>query len=718
VTRLPFRERSLPGVHADQDAYVAGRDQHFYYEVGGPVVAEPRSFPAPCQLPLDVSAFTGRDSEISELDEWLLAPSPTAIALVAGTPGVGKTALAVHWAHRVRDQFTGGVLFADLHGYDQFPASPTQILPTFLRALGLPDNQVPTGQDELETTYRSLLEHHASAAGNVLVLIDNASSSAQVRALLPGSGAHRVLVTSRHRLSDLDGVRPVNLDVLNIQESLALLAAGDRSSDRLSREPEAAREIAVLCGYLPLALRITAVLLIDDPAQPVSELASSLRDKKHRLAELQYGDDLAVRAAFDLSYARLSEAERRMFRLLSLATGDQISKWTAMALADLGEREVTKLLAGLCRAHMLQQSEARHWYQFHDLIRLYASRKSEEEDSPGEVDDAVDRMLMEFYSSVAHAVDDLSSRSPEEAERRQGASTWLRMEHLTLIEAVELAHRTGRHLCAAMLADRFKSYLRNIRRWADAARVLEFGLKSAVERGGTEYEATLRCDLAVTLGFLDRRQEAIGHLTRALQIARELGDRRFEAVMLMELGRAHQRLGDTAKAGECYRTALEIFTEAGDNVYRANVLLHIGTLSLDANDADSAVDTYNRALNLFHQTNSLGNIAATKRLLASVYLNQLDRLDLAFDHYDEARQFYHDIGDHHNEADMWYEIGLICVRDGRSDVAQSSWRVAMLLARHIDYDDLVEHLELMFTRHGLTPNDSTEAGVLIEGDGD
>jgi tetratricopeptide (TPR) repeat protein len=482
-------------------------------------------------------------------------------------------------------------------------------------------------------------------------------------------------------------------------------STGDPSGDRLSRDPEAAREVAALCGHLPLALRIAAVLLVDDPAQPVSELASVLRDKRHRLAELQYGDDLAVRTAFDLSYSRLSAPERRLFRLLSLAPGQQVSVWTAMALAKLEKRDTSRLLAALCRAHMLQQSETRSWYRFHDLIRLYAVQKSEEEDSPKEVDDAIGRMLVELYEVADNCVDLLSEKhgvSPEAAERRKSASAWLHIERQTMVEAVELAHRSGRQLHTMLLANPVSRYLRDTRRFADAARVLELGLDSAVEQGNTSREATLRCDLANALRFLNRKQESLGHLTRAVQISRELGNRKFEGVMLMELGEAHRGLGDTAKAIEHYRVGLEIATEAGDAQWQGNVQMCIGAAREDIDDFDGAVDSFNRALRLFHQTDSLSGIASTHRVLAAVYLERLRRYDLAFDHWDEARQICKDIGDLHSEAEIWYMLSLTCLRADWRQLAQTAWQAAMLLAKKIEYHGLVEDLEFILTKYDMS----------------
>ncbi|WP_431974394.1 NB-ARC domain-containing protein [Micromonospora haikouensis] len=653
-------------------------------------------------LPAGTTRFVGRVRLLTEIATLLDDDGPI---VISGAPGVGKTALALHIAHAAirNGRFPGGVLFADLRGYHPAPTDPTETLTTFVQSLGLPPDQIPVGHSALETAYRSLLARHGADAGRVLVVLDNASSAAQIRPLLPGSGSHRVVVTSRHRLADLDGVRPVHLDVLDVDDAVSLLAAGESRDDRLRRESAAMREVAALCGHLPLALRIVTALLLDDPGRPVSEAARALRDERHRLAELEYGDDLAVRAAFDLSYARLSVAERRMFRLLSRAPGQRVSDWTAGALAGIQTHDATRLLAALCRASMLHPSDIRGWYQFHDLIRLYAAEKSAQEDSPEEVDDAIERMLVEYYAIAEECLDKLSSRHDNLAdivEHRNTFSTWLAIERPALIEVVDIAQRYGSHLFAAQLASNVSRYLRDTRRWAEAATMVEMGIRSARQRY-PEYEATLRCDLASALVFLGREQECLGHLTRAAEIAATLGNRRLEGVIMLELGAEHSRLGNIATSLEHYRAALQIAVDASDVLQQGNIQISIGAALEKAGNVGGALDQFNRGLLLFHQADARSSIASTERLIAGVYLNRLNRHDLACDHYLEAQKICRDIGDHHSEAEIWHQLCRICIRDGNLEMATTAWRSAMLLASRIDYGDLIKDLELMSTMFGL-----------------
>jgi predicted ATPase len=268
-------------------------------------------------LPPVAADFTGRSADLATVAAALDSPQPVVVS--TGLAGVGKTALAVKAAHDAAGRFPGGVLFIDLQGYGT-RVEPLTGLATFLGALGV--LRVPESQPEREALYRSRLAKRQP----MLLVLDNASSSEQVRPLLPPGDQHRVLVTSRHTLGDLQGARRVEIDVLPADDSVTMLAnllqATDPTDTRIADAPQAAHELAELCGRLPLALGIVAALLSDDPGLPLAELVVLLQEA--RLAELRY-DDLAVRAAFDLSHTRLAHEEQRLFRLLSLSPGPRVS---------------------------------------------------------------------------------------------------------------------------------------------------------------------------------------------------------------------------------------------------------------------------------------------------------------------------------------------------------------------------------------------------------
>ncbi len=354
------------------------------------------SQPVPRQLPPGVASFTGRGKYLRQLGQLVgdTAPGPPAalvIAAIAGTAGVGKTALAVHWAHRVAGRFPDGQLYVDLRGHAPSPpVRPVEALAQLLRGLGVAPEQVPARLEEAAGTYRSLL-----AGKRVLVVLDNAASPDQVRPLLPGSHTCLVVVTSRNQLGGLaarDGARLLTLDVLSRDEAIALVGAivGD---DQTRAEPGAAAELVRLCARLPLALRIAGTNLANHPHQRLVDYAGELA-QGDRLAKLVVNGDeqTAVRSAFDLSYQRLAPPERRLFRLLGLVPGCQVSSAAAAAVAGTTPQQAELVLDRLAGAHLLER-RAPDRFSFHSLLRLYATARAMAEDSEQERQAATRRLL-------------------------------------------------------------------------------------------------------------------------------------------------------------------------------------------------------------------------------------------------------------------------------------------------------------------------------------
>lgn len=354
--------------------------------------------------------FAGRTEPLATLAD-ALRPGDTGVpvSVLAGLAGVGKTALALRAAHDAVDAgwFPGGALFVNLQGYDDTPVSTTAALGTFLRALGLPDQFVAPDVAGREVQYRSALADLARRGRAVLVLLDNASSAAQVRPLLPGSARHRVLVTSRHTLSDLRSARLVEVDVLGDTEAAMLVDTALRvahpDDDRALREPDAVRTLVEWCGHLPLALSIVSAVLAGVPERSVARFLDTLRPTTTRLAELAYGDDRVVRRAFQLSYARLAADEARLFRLLSLFPGQYVNAGSAAALANLPETRAGHLLDSLRRAHMVEPGQGDGWFWLHDLVRLFAIERGRAEESTRARRSALSR-LFRHYVRRARAV--------------------------------------------------------------------------------------------------------------------------------------------------------------------------------------------------------------------------------------------------------------------------------------------------------------------------
>lgn len=387
--------------------------------------------PAPMPLAVDglpaaPPEFTGRVVELTGLLNTLRGTTNSvAVIAISGVAGVGKTSLALHAAHEVSSGFHGGTLFVDLRGYDSAQIEASDALAMFLRALGVRSEHIPEEPQARAALYRSVLRQREP----MLIVIDNASSTRQVQSLLPGL-PHRVLITSRHSLADIPGARQLDLDVMPTQDAVALIDTILRTrrpdDQRMAADPQAAAELAGICGDLPLALGIVAAILADDPEQPVAELAATLRDTPNRLDDLRYGDTPGLDAAFGLSYARLAPDEQRMFGLVAMNPSPVFSAAAAAALADLPERDTLRLLTSLRRAHMIETVKPRGRFRIHDLLRSYALTLIK----PSEFLMAAFGRLCGYFLSTAASVgchvtaqikDDMVARFPD----WHAADTWL-----------------------------------------------------------------------------------------------------------------------------------------------------------------------------------------------------------------------------------------------------------------------------------------------------
>jgi DNA-binding SARP family transcriptional activator len=354
--------------------------------LAAPVRANPGPAPVPRHLPPAAFAFTGRASELADLDRLLPAARaagqdsvPSPIMAVSGTAGVGKTALAVHWARRAADQFGDGQLYADLRGFgpSSVPAPAAETIGALLAALGVPPGSIPAGLEAQTALYQSLL-----AGRQMLLILDNARDEEQVRPLLPGSAHTRVLVTSRNQLTGLaatDGAWLVSLDVLPRREAAQLLVA---RLGRHAAEPAVTGEIADLCARLPFALGVAAARAAAQPDFPLTALAAELRDSGSRLDALDSGDPaVSLRTLFSWSYQQLSTEAARIFRLLSRHPGPDITTHAAASLAGLDESAARRALRELSRAHVLTERIPGR-YTCHDLLLSYAADRARAQDSP------------------------------------------------------------------------------------------------------------------------------------------------------------------------------------------------------------------------------------------------------------------------------------------------------------------------------------------------
>jgi DNA-binding SARP family transcriptional activator/tetratricopeptide (TPR) repeat protein len=557
----------------------------------------------PRDLPPAVPGFTGRAAELEAL-KWIVdraggAPGTVVISAIGGTAGVGKTALALYFAHLVAGRFSDGQLYVNLRGFDPAgpPATPAEVIRALLGALGVPAESIPSSPDDQARKYRSLM-----AGRQMLLVLDNARDEQQVRPLLPASPASLVLVTSRNQLTGLaasHGARMLNLDVLRHDEAVQLLTArvGDNRADA---EPEVIRQeaisqIANLCACLPLALAVTAARAAARPGFPLATLATELTDAAGRLDALDAGDPAAsVRAVFSWSYRQLDPDVQRMFRLLGLHPGPDISTAAAASLAATGTSEAGRLLAELTRACLIAEHVPGR-FAFHDLLRAYASGLAREYDSEQDRGKATRRVLDHYLHTAAHAYDlimpsreplDLPSPStgtcPEQFDGRHQAMTWYRAEHHVLIAVITLAGATRADHHAWQLAKAITEPLRRQGYARERVAVLDTAVDAAARTGDPLAQAMSHRALGIACidagGYAQSRE----HLLACLPLYRQLRDRTGEdwaRRARMGEGWAQQNLaslaeeeGRFADAVSHGREALRLFREIGHKVGEAQTL--------------------------------------------------------------------------------------------------------------------------------------------------
>ncbi|MEU6195742.1 tetratricopeptide repeat protein [Streptomyces sp. NPDC047061] len=554
-------------------------------------------------LPPRPGGFTGREGETAELLGALDDSAAVLVTAVSGLGGIGKTALAVEAAHLAcgKGWFPGGVLFLDLHGYDEQPVSADQALQALLRALGVPPEHIPAAADDRAGLYRSLLAQR----GAVLVLADNASSPDQVRPLLPGEGRHRVLVTSRHRLPQL-GARLVPLDQLAPEEARRLvelaLRIADPEDSRVADDPEACGQLAYLCGHLPLALQIAAALLAEDPRMPIAELVGELGASHDRLVHLDDGER-SVRATFELSYRRLPPEQARLLRLLALAPGPEVSDEVVAALVGTDPPPLADLRA-LTRAHLVDRGSGRAWWRLHDLVRAYGMGVVAGDAGLREEGEAARERVLRLYLRWAYAADQrlrwLPGRAePERFSNRSQALAWLDGERVGLVAAVLWASEKLLRGEAVLLARCLAEYLDWRRYFDDKITITRAAQEAAHCSGDRDGEASMWTSLGIALDEGGRAREAIDAHTRARDLFRAVGNRHGEAGACLNLGVALREAGRVKEAIDVHVTACRLFQAIRDLNYAARAWDSLGIALRKAGRMKEAIEAHTQARDLF-----------------------------------------------------------------------------------------------------------------------
>jgi transcriptional regulator with XRE-family HTH domain/tetratricopeptide (TPR) repeat protein len=535
----------------------------------------PSSGLAPYQLPPDVIDFIGRAEQEAELRELLAQGardgSATAVVVssVAGKAGVGKTALAVHVGHQLRSCFPDGQLYVNLRGVERQPLEATAVLARFLRALGVDGAAIPEDPEEREAMYRARL-----AGRRVLVVLDNAASEEQVRPLLPGMPGCAVLVTSRRRLSGLEGASLLDLEVLEPEQAIELLGRIVGAA-RVAAEPQAAALIIGYCGRLPLAVRVAGARLAARPQWPLARLAGLLVDERDRLDQLAAGD-LEVRASLALSYQALTSEERRLFRLLSVPDMVDFAAWVAAPLLGISTKHAESLVEKLADAQLLDISRTdatgKTRYRFHDLVRVYARERAAAEEPATARQKALARILSCWLALAEQADQRLPDTSAVVAsggaarwllpprlvnELVCDAFLWLEIERSNLVAAVEIAAAAGLDELAWELAGCLTGFFL-MRSYRDSwRRVNERALEACRKAGNQRGEAATLVAMATLLDdTMTRQADAKAMLRCALATFQLHGDRYGEAMTLYKLGMLSRSIGPYDDSGEAFRDAI------------------------------------------------------------------------------------------------------------------------------------------------------------------
>ncbi len=528
------------------------------------------------------------------------------ISAIDGMAGIGKTALAVHAAHRLSDRFPGGQLFLDLHGYTEGypPREPGQALEALLRALEVPAQRIPEDTEERAALYRQRL-----ARTRTLILLDNALDEAQVRPLLPGTPGCLILVTSRRRLKGLDDARSLSLDLLPAPDAVALLRAVI-GPDRVAADEPLLGKITDLCGRLPLALRIVGALLRHRPSWSLRHLAGLLRNQHGRVQALSDGErDLAT--VFNLSYTGLDPQHRLLFRRLGLVPGPHADAYAIAALLNTDPSTATRLLEDLVD-HNLLQCHAPGRYRLHDLMRTHAHCLAAT-DPVADRENALDRLLS-YYAHTARVASIPITRSAQRASEGpapahtpalpdpETARTWLRTERDNLEHALTHAHNHDLHEHTLALATGLAEILRTDGPYAHALALHQAVADTAEHHGHPTAHADALANLGIMRRLVGDLAGADDAFSQALEIYRATGDRHGEAGTLAELGRARGYAGDLGRAVGTFSQALEIYRATGDRRGAADMLAELGIMRRVSGDLAGADDAFSQALEIYRAT--------------------------------------------------------------------------------------------------------------------
>jgi tetratricopeptide (TPR) repeat protein len=670
---------------ADRDELAALRDNAELSKRRERKPGEPAARPVPRELPRFPGGFVERTDALRSLGGLLSAydsgDESATVVCISGGAGVGKTTLAIAWAHRIASRFTDGQMYVDLRGFDPTipPIAPSDVLRRFLESCGAAPATLPAGVDELAARYRTAL-----AGRRMLILLDNAYDSEQVLPLIPSGPGCLVLVTSRVQLGTLvarEHARPVVLDVMDRPEAVSLVATW-LGAERVAAEADAVAELVDRCARLPLALAVASSRAALNPRLPLRGLTAELRNERRHLEALNAGDGgTDVQAVFAVSYRRLSEPAARLFRLLGLHPGWDFGTPAAAALAAVTVDRAGELLTELTRTYLLDEHRPGRFAR-HDLLRAYAAQLLRSAGAE-ERSAALLRMLswhLHVATEAGRAINPGRRRRPLRAapfpeprlrfDTHDEALRWCEEERANLVAVTQLAVDRGENAIAWQLPLALVDYFDRRKHWADWIAINEIALTGADRDGDAFGRATTRNSLGVANRELGRLDDALRH----------------------------------------YAEALEIFSESDDSYATAMLLTNLGNINTTVERYEAAVDFHGRALALFRKIeNSYGEALALENL-GHTYA-QSGRLDDALEHQERALEICREISDRTGEAATLDSLGETLSAAGKVDEAIDRHRMALPIRREVGdrYGEMITLVNLGDVLHDTEDHDEAHA---------
>ena len=616
-------------------------------------------------LPRDIASFTGRQQELQELvDAAMGSGGVVGIHAIGGMAGVGKTAFAVHAAHRLADRFPAGQIFLPLDGHTpgRQPVDPGEALASLLVSIGVPAGQIPPGTEARVALWRDRL-----AERQLLLILDDAASSEQVLPLLPGAGGSLVLVTSRRHLSALEDATAVSLDTLPPDEAAAMLVrVAGRAA--LSRADPAVAELTRLCGFLPLAIAMVARQLHHHPAWTVAGRAAEMASARDRL-ELMATENLSVVAAFNLSYEDLTGDQQRLFRRLGLHPGADIDGYAAAALGGTDLSAARRGLEALYDQYLIAEP-AQGRYRMHDLIREHARALAGRLDPDDDRDGATTRLL-DYYQHTAARADVLIARQARPAPAPAGgairaavpaladqeqALAWARAERASLIACLDHATGTGQHARVIALTAALAGLLRRDGPWAEAITRHTAAIQAARHLGDRLGQANALNSLGDMRRLTGDYPAAAQAQEQALGIYRDLGDRLGQANALNKLGDVRLATGDSPGAARAQEQALGIYRDLGDRLGQANALFQLGVVRRATGDYPAAAEVLEQALGIYRDLGDRLGQADALLTLGDVRRATGD-YPAAARAQEQALGIYRDLGDRLGQVNALHYLG-------------------------------------------------------------